>query len=82
MTRLTAKGTVVAFLQVVKGSCPGQIIELTGDKLRIGRHPNSEIVLDNAAVSRFHAQILQSHGNFYIEDLRSRNRTFLNDEIL
>lgn len=71
----------MAFLQVVKGSCPGQIIELTGDKIRIGRHPSSEIVLDNAAVSRFHAQILQSHGNFYIEDLRSRNRSFLNDEI-
>jgi len=70
----------VAFLQVVKGSCPGQIIELTGDILRIGRHPHSEIVLDNAAVSRFHAQILQSHGNFYVEDLRSRNRTFVNDE--
>ncbi|MCH7685942.1 MAG: SpoIIE family protein phosphatase [Planctomycetes bacterium] len=71
----------MAFLQVIKGSCPGQIIELTGDKLRIGRHPSSEIVLDNAAVSRFHAQILQSHGIFYVEDLRSRNRTYLNDEI-
>lgn len=71
----------MAFLKVVKGGCPGQIIELTGDKLKIGRHPSCEIVLDNAAVSRYHAQILQSHGNFYIQDLRSRNRTFLNHEV-
>lgn len=71
----------MAFLKVVKGSCPGQIIELSGERLRIGRHPRCEIVLDNAAVSRYHAQILQSHGHYYIEDLRSRNRTYLNNEI-
>ena len=44
----------------------------------VGRHPSCEIVLDNVAVSRRHAQILESHGNYFIEDLRSRNRTFLN----
>lgn len=43
-----------------------------------GRHPNCEIVLDNAAVSRHHAQILANHGNYYLEDLRSRNGTHLN----
>jgi pSer/pThr/pTyr-binding forkhead associated (FHA) protein len=36
-------------------------------------------VLDNAAVSRHHAQILESHGTYYLEDLRSRNGTQLND---
>ncbi|MGE3315646.1 MAG: SpoIIE family protein phosphatase, partial [Planctomycetaceae bacterium] len=68
----------MAFLRVIKGSCPGQILELTGGRMVIGRHPNCEIVLDNAAVSRHHAQILESHGNYYLEDLRSRNRTYLN----
>jgi len=63
---------------VIKGSCPGQILELTGERMVIGRHPNCQIVLDNAAVSRHHAQILESHGNYYLEDLRSRNRTYLN----
>jgi len=69
----------VAFLKVVKGGCPDQIVELVGDRMVMGRHPNCEIVLDNAAVSRHHAQILETHGSYYLEDLRSRNRTFLND---
>lgn len=45
----------------------------------IGRHPGCEIVIDNVAVSRHHAQILESHGTYFLEDLRSRNGTFLND---
>src|ERR1700733_11418451 len=44
----------------------------------LGRHPSCEIVLDNAAVSRQHAQILNRRGTFFLEDLRSRNRTYLN----
>lgn len=72
----------MAFLKLEKEDCPGQIIELTGERLIIGRHPNCEIVLDNAAVSRYHAQILVSHGHYFLEDLRSRNRTFLNGDLV
>ncbi len=69
----------MAFLEVSKGAYPGQIVELVGERMVIGRHPSCEVVIDNAAVSRYHAQILQSHGNYYLEDLRSRNQTYLND---
>jgi phosphoserine phosphatase RsbU/P len=68
----------VAFLQIVKGSRPGQILELRGERMVLGRHPSCEIVLDNAAISRQHAQITNRHGHFFLEDLRSRNRTYLN----
>ncbi|MGE5191960.1 MAG: FHA domain-containing protein, partial [Deltaproteobacteria bacterium] len=68
----------MAILQVVKGSCPGQLVELLGERMVMGRHPSCQIVLDNAAVSRNHAQILESHGTYYLEDLRSRNGTLLN----
>jgi serine phosphatase RsbU (regulator of sigma subunit) len=68
----------VAFLQIVKGNRPGQILELRGERMVLGRHPSCEIVLDNAAVSRQHAQITNRHGHFFLEDLRSRNRTYLN----
>ena len=70
----------MAFLKVIEGGYPGQILELAGGRVVIGRHPNSDIVLDRAAVSRHHAQILQNHGHFYLEDLRSRNKTFLNGQ--
>jgi serine phosphatase RsbU (regulator of sigma subunit) len=68
----------VAVLKVIKGSCPGQLVELHGERMVMGRHPSCQIVLDNAAVSRNHAQILESHGTYYLEDLRSRNGTLLN----
>ncbi|HUE13230.1 MAG TPA: SpoIIE family protein phosphatase [Planctomycetaceae bacterium] len=68
----------MAFLQIVKGNRPGQILELRGERMVLGRHPSCEIVLDNAAVSRQHAQITNRHGQFFLEDLRSRNRTYLN----
>jgi serine phosphatase RsbU (regulator of sigma subunit) len=46
----------------------------------MGRHPECEIVLDVGAVSRQHAQILASDGQYYVEDLKSRNGTFVNDQ--
>lgn len=67
-------------LKVIKGSCPGQIVELSGDRMVMGRHPSCQIVLDNAAVSRNHAQILESHGTYFLEDLRSRNGTVVNGD--
>src|SRR5258708_32581009 len=63
---------------VIKGSCPGQLLELQGERMVMGRLPTCQIVLDNAAVSRNHAQILESHGTYFLEDLRSRNGTLLN----
>lgn len=70
----------MAVLKVIKGSCPGQIVELHGDRMVVGRHPSCHIVLDNAAVSRNHAQILENHGSFFVEDLRSRNGTLVNGQ--
>lgn len=67
------------FLQVIKGGTPGQLIELSGERTVFGRHPSSQVVLDNSAISRHHAQILENHGSYFLEDLRSRNGTQLND---
>lgn len=73
---------LVPFLRVEQGSCPGQLLEVSGERTVIGRHPGCEIVLDNAAVSRQHAQISESHGCYYLRDLRSRNQTFLNGRLM
>jgi len=45
----------------------------------IGRHPTCQVVLTSNVVSRQHAQVLEGHGSFYIEDLRSRNGTYVNE---
>ncbi|MEX0704580.1 MAG: SpoIIE family protein phosphatase [Planctomycetales bacterium] len=70
----------MAFLTIVEGGAPGRILQLHEGRTVLGRHPQCQIILENAAVSRYHAQILESHGSFYVEDLRSRNRTLLNGE--
>lgn len=70
----------MAVLKVEKGATPGQLLELQGDRMVMGRHPSCQIVLDNAAVSRNHAQILERQGAWFLEDLRSRNGTLLNGE--
>jgi pSer/pThr/pTyr-binding forkhead associated (FHA) protein len=47
-------------LVVRKGPRPGQVFPLTQEVISIGRDPLSDIVLDDAEVSRQHAQL--SHG--------------------
>ena len=47
---------------------------LNGEVIRIGRHPDCEIRLKDASVSRFHAQISDNkNGTFVIRDLDSKN---------
>lgn len=68
----------MALLQVLQGLNPGEIIPLEGAAAILGRHPACDIVLESASVSRQHARILNLDGNFYVEDLHSRNGTMLN----
>ena len=49
-----------------------------GDLLIIGSGPDSDLRIDSRTVSRRHAQIARSGDDYFIEDLGSRNGTFLN----
>lgn len=69
----------MAVLEVLKGKTPGQLVEVQAERTVFGRHPHCQVVLENAAVSRYHAQIVDAHGDFFIEDLRSRNGTHVNE---
>jgi phosphoserine phosphatase RsbU/P len=69
----------LAVLKLIKGGNVGQLLPLGSERTVLGRHPSCQIVLDNAAISRQHAQVLESHGSYFLEDLRSRNGTHLND---
>ncbi|MBI2825146.1 MAG: SpoIIE family protein phosphatase [Planctomycetia bacterium] len=70
----------MAVLQVLKGLNPGQQFPLEGEKSVLGRHPDCDIVLDVGAISRQHAQILAIGPDFFVEDLKSRNGTFVNGQ--
>ena len=51
---------------------------LSQDTLTIGRKEGNDLVIDNQAVSGFHARILREDQDFVIEDLNSLNGTFIN----
>ena len=53
---------------------------LAKEPVVIGRHPDCEIHIDDGSVSRRHAQVVYQDGAYFVEDLDSRNGTFLNDQ--
>ncbi len=72
----------MAILRRVTGSPAGQIIELKGDQIVIGRAPECQIVLDPNGVSRRHAEVRRVGDGHALVDLNSRNRTKLNDTMI
>jgi pSer/pThr/pTyr-binding forkhead associated (FHA) protein len=51
-------------------------------ELMVGRDKSCDLVLDEKTVSAEHARLSYHHGNWWVEDLHSRNGTFLNQELL
>ena len=70
----------MAVLQVSRGAIPGTRYELTGDRTQLGRNPECDVVIDHISVSRNHAQITREGEAYLIEDLRSRNGTYVNGQ--
>jgi sigma-B regulation protein RsbU (phosphoserine phosphatase) len=68
----------MAFLKKVSPEPAGQLIEIKGDPLVIGRLQECQVVLDSTGVSRKHAEIRRTGDRFTLVDLHSRNKTFLN----
>jgi pSer/pThr/pTyr-binding forkhead associated (FHA) protein len=50
------------------------------DSITIGRQEDNSIVIDNLAVSAYHAKIDKVGGEFILTDFQSTNGTFVNDE--
>src|SRR5260370_33404499 len=44
------------------------------------RNPDCHVVISGTAVSRAHAHIIRTKGSFFLEDLGSRNKTFINNQ--
>lgn len=64
------------------GLTPGQVIALEDDVLTLGRDPLSDIILDDAEVSRHHAKLLLQAGGYEIQDMGSTNGTFIDGKRL
>jgi len=54
--------------------------EIDRPRLRIGRTPDNDIVIDNLGVSRLHAVIEENKGAYSVKDCESLNGTVVNGE--
>jgi serine phosphatase RsbU (regulator of sigma subunit)/pSer/pThr/pTyr-binding forkhead associated (FHA) protein len=80
--RLLAEVIEMASLHILKGQNPGQRVTLDADKVVLGRDPECQVVIPMNSVSRKHAHIVRQAGKYFIEDLQSRNGTYVNHQAI
>jgi len=67
-----------ALLVVQRGPSAGSRFLLDTDVVTAGRHPESEIFLDDVTVSRRHAEFRRGPDGFRVADVGSLNGTYVN----
>jgi FHA domain len=60
------------------GGRAGESFPLDGDRLTVGRRPDSDIFLDDVTVSRDHAILVRRGNDYYLDDCGSLNGTYVN----
>jgi len=63
---------------VQRGPNAGSKFLIDKDVTTAGRHPESDIFLDDVTVSRRHVEFRRSDGRFYVHDVGSLNGTYVN----
>jgi diguanylate cyclase (GGDEF)-like protein len=66
-----------AVLLRMDGVQAGQIVGMEHWPFTVGRHPTNSLRIDEDSISRSHARIVRSGDEYLVEDLGSRNGTFL-----
>jgi pSer/pThr/pTyr-binding forkhead associated (FHA) protein len=69
-----------ALLLVKRGPNAGSRFLLDSELTTVGRHPDSDIFLDDVTVSRRHAEFYRHPAGFTVRDVGSLNGTYVNRE--
>jgi len=64
-------------LFILRGVGKGQSFDLKEDTTFMGRAPDNDIHIKDRSVSRKHAKIIMREHRYYVEDLNSKNGTFI-----
>ncbi len=76
-------GSALGLVRVEEGKEPGRVYEVRKEELSIGRSRESDIFLEDLAVSRLHAKILSlGNGNYALKDEGSANGTKVNGQLV
>src|ERR1700736_2448664 len=59
------------------GGRVGESFPLDGERMSIGRRPDSEVFLDDVTVSRDHALLIRRNDHWYLDDCGSLNGTYV-----
>ena len=60
------------------GGRAGEAFPIDGDRMTVGRRPDSDIFLDDITVSRDHAILVRRGSDYYLDDCGSLNGTYVN----
>lgn len=55
-------------------------MEFHKSEVVLGKHADCDVVLSDPRVSRRHARLFEKNGGLYVEDFKSTNGTYVNDE--
>jgi pSer/pThr/pTyr-binding forkhead associated (FHA) protein len=71
----------IGMIVIRQGKEPGRVFELRKDRLTIGRSRESDIFLEDLAVSRLHTTVnSDGNGHYIIRDEGSANGTYVNQQ--
>ena len=69
--------TKIPYVAVTAGPGKGKQWQLRSEKMLVGREQPADIIVDDPAASRRHAQVYKKSGRWYLKDLDSTNGTYL-----
>jgi ABC-type multidrug transport system ATPase subunit/pSer/pThr/pTyr-binding forkhead associated (FHA) protein len=75
-----ANPSLIAIFTIVAGPNAGNKFEIFQQEQIIGRNPSVDIVIAHPEVSSRHARIIYQGEQYFIEDLKSSNGTFVNGQ--
>ena len=74
--KVTARGPALVIR--AGGGREGESFPVEGERMSIGRRPDSEVFLDDVTVSRDHALLIRRGEDWYLDDCGSLNGTYVN----
>ena len=69
-----------SYLTIHGGSRHGVVVHIRKSTTTVGRHHDSDVVIDDPSISRRHAEITYSGDGYFVSDLGSKNGTFVNQD--
>jgi pSer/pThr/pTyr-binding forkhead associated (FHA) protein len=75
-----AESSAAASLVVASGHRAGTRFDISGNTASVGRHPESDVFLDDITVSRRHVELVESPTGYALRDVGSLNGTYVNGQ--